>query len=55
MAIFYVQERLDSGQPVTVVGSDQTFGGVTYDVLLNQGVYRTNRRPVFVNFRGDRV
>ncbi len=53
MSIFYTQERDVAGQPVTDIGTTGPAGGATYDVLINQGVYRTGRRPIFENYRGD--
>lgn len=53
MSIFYVKECTDGGQPVTDIGYTETIGGATYDELTNQGVYRTGRRPVFEDYKGD--
>lgn len=53
--ILYVQETEDgSGNLETRIGSTAgTAGEIEYEELVDQGVYRTGLRPVFVNFRGD--
>jgi len=52
--ILYVQELVaGSGQLSTNLADTVNDTTTFYEALVNQGVYRTGRRPVLVNFRGD--
>ena len=51
MAIFFTQDAASSSE--TSIKTDAAFGGLAYDDMTIQGIYRTGRRPVFENFRGD--
>ncbi len=53
MSLFYIKECVEGGQPFTDIGFTEPKGGATYDELTNQGVYRTGRRPVFEDWKGD--
>jgi len=53
VAIFYTQDDPSSINTATNIGTDGASGGIDYGDLSSQGVYRTDRRPVFEKFRGD--